>query len=261
MKTILFYAGILFLLSNLAIAQTPSRLAIFGNKDGSTIDVIIDSNIKIGFWAVFHSSNDDDSVAFIHEPLASNDSVIVSRDGGILHYPLSEWDEVIFLPPDTNSPIQSYTNQSMLGFCDLGGPRNPFLDTNGDTIMIAEYYMRIANDASLIGQTVCPFMEGDNDPNGTSIWGLNTGTTQFSPTQIYSCLNFVEYFAGDANMSGLVNGLDVTYLVAYLKNIGPAPDPILAGDANGSCTTNGLDVIYLVNYFKGGPEPFLGNCH
>lgn len=60
---------------------------------------------------------------------------------------------------------------------------------------------------------------------------------------------------GDANDSGVLNGVDVIYVVNYLKGIGPAPDPLILGDANGDCQVNGMDVIYLVNYFKGGSEP------
>ncbi len=67
------------------------------------------------------------------------------------------------------------------------------------------------------------------------------------------------YIPGDANGSGSVNGLDVTFLISFLKG-GPAPDPLLGGDANGSCNVNGLDVTYLISYFKGGPAPFGGNC-
>ena len=66
---------------------------------------------------------------------------------------------------------------------------------------------------------------------------------------------------GDANGSGDVNGLDVTYLINYLKGIGNPPDPLLGGDANGSCAVNGIDVSYLVNYLKGvGPAPVRGDC-
>jgi hypothetical protein len=66
---------------------------------------------------------------------------------------------------------------------------------------------------------------------------------------------------GDANTNGVTNGIDVTYLVAYLKGLGPAPNPLLAGDANGSCQTNGIDVTYLVNYLKGiGPAPVRPDC-
>jgi hypothetical protein len=74
----------------------------------------------------------------------------------------------------------------------------------------------------------------------------------------------INYFTsrppGDANGSYDVNGLDVVYLLNYLKGIGPMPDPLLSGDVNGSCQVNGLDVIYLVNYLKGGPAPFEGDC-
>jgi hypothetical protein len=68
-----------------------------------------------------------------------------------------------------------------------------------------------------------------------------------------------QYLPGDANGSGDVNGIDVVYLVNYLKG-GPAPQPLLRGDCNGDCATNGLDVVFLVNYLKGGRAPFSGNC-
>jgi subtilisin family serine protease len=69
------------------------------------------------------------------------------------------------------------------------------------------------------------------------------------------------FVPGDVNGSGDVNGLDVVYLVNYLKGIGPIPpDPILRADANGSCAVNGIDVSYLVIFLKGGPAPFAGNC-
>jgi hypothetical protein len=68
------------------------------------------------------------------------------------------------------------------------------------------------------------------------------------------------FIVGDANDSGTLNGLDVIYLVSYLRGTVPAPAMRFQGDANGSCDVDGLDVLYLVNYFKGGPEPFTGNC-
>jgi len=70
-----------------------------------------------------------------------------------------------------------------------------------------------------------------------------------------------EYLPGDVNSSGNTNGLDVVYLVNYLKGSGNPPidtcmcppneNFLVTADANGSCTINGLDVIYLVGYFKG----------
>jgi hypothetical protein len=67
---------------------------------------------------------------------------------------------------------------------------------------------------------------------------------------------------GDANNSGAVNGVDVIYLVAYLKGVGnPPAEPQERGDANGDCAVNGLDVSYLVGYLKGlGDKPIRGLC-
>jgi hypothetical protein len=157
--------------------------------------------------------------------------------------------------------MPGYFNQSILGFHDVVGGPNPPLNTVGDTIHIADFFMRTENDSSLIGRTVYPFMEGYNPSNGGIMWGLTDGITQVIPSQTFSCLYFVDYLAGDANGSGRVNGLDVTYLVAYLKGQGPTPDPLLSADANGDCAANVLDVTYLITYFEGGPPPQLGNCH
>jgi len=68
----------------------------------------------------------------------------------------------------------------------------------------------------------------------------------------------VSLICGDADGSGAVNILDVTYVVAYLYTGGPAPEPYNIGDANGSGAVNILDVTYIINYlYKSGPAP---NC-
>jgi hypothetical protein len=73
-----------------------------------------------------------------------------------------------------------------------------------------------------------------------------------------------DYVVGDANNSGNLNGLDVTYGVAFFKGgsvppysceCTPGNTWFVAGDANGSCSYNGLDVTYLVAFFKGGANP------
>jgi hypothetical protein len=70
------------------------------------------------------------------------------------------------------------------------------------------------------------------------------------------------YLPGDANGNGHLSGIDVVFLVAYLKGIGTPPLPYLTGDSNGDCAVNGLDVVYLVNYFKGwGAAPIRGDCN
>ncbi|HBZ00565.1 MAG TPA: hypothetical protein DEO84_04495 [candidate division Zixibacteria bacterium] len=80
--------------------------------------------------------------------------------------------------------------------------------------------------------------------------------------QLSSCC--CDYIIGDANGSGILTGLDVTFSVRYFKG-GPHPPYscectpghtwYISGDVNASCTFDGLDVTYMVRYFKGGSPP------
>lgn len=238
---------------------TPGYYVFYGNPDVSPVVVTPDFNIEIKLW-VATPPDTEDSVAFMHNPLASNDSVITDRNGGSLFYPLNQWFDVRFETPNPDT-APGYTNQSLLCFSYW-----PFewINTGGDTIHIASFEMHTTPDSAYIYELICPFIEGYY-PDLTEwhglIWGLQDGTTPVFPDQSFSCLFFVDYYAGDANGDGLVNGLDVVFLVNYFRGSGPTPDPMLAADANGDCMVNGLDVLYLVAYFKGGPEPFYGDCY
>jgi subtilisin family serine protease len=62
------------------------------------------------------------------------------------------------------------------------------------------------------------------------------------------------YVYGDANGNGVVNAVDLVYLLNYLFLDGPPPDPLSAGDPNGDCVINVADIVYLSNYlYCGGP--------
>jgi hypothetical protein len=67
------------------------------------------------------------------------------------------------------------------------------------------------------------------------------------------------FVPGDANDSGGVDGLDLVFLVNYLKG-GEAPVPLLAADVDGNCNVDAEDVIYFLDYFKGGSAPLAGDC-
>ncbi|MFQ6009469.1 MAG: dockerin type I repeat-containing protein, partial [Candidatus Zixiibacteriota bacterium] len=70
-----------------------------------------------------------------------------------------------------------------------------------------------------------------------------------------TCCN-TDGIRGDVDMSGSLNVSDVTYLVAFLKGLGPAPTCDDEADVDASGSINVSDVTYLVAYLKGiGPAP------
>ncbi len=92
-------------------------------------------------------------------------------------------------------------------------------------------------------------------PEGTTVVDL---TFRFT----HNC----QYVVGDVNGSGGLNGLDVTYGVAYFKwgtqppfnclcECTPGHIWYVCGDVNRSCTYNGLDITFLVSYYGGPPMP------
>ena len=54
----------------------------------------------------------------------------------------------------------------------------------------------------------------------------------------------------------MVDIADVTYLINYLYEFGPAPDPPERGDVNHDGEVTLADIVYLINYlYKGGNPP------
>jgi hypothetical protein len=130
-------------------------------------------------------------------------------------------------------------------------------DIDGDPLMITSVgglpFGMIFNDLGGGHATIfwIPTEDQEGDTLVTLVADDNAGLTDTMRINI----TVVTFVRGDANGNGVLNGVDVVYLVNYLKGMGPAPDPFMAGDANGNGEVNGLDVVYLINYFKGGPPP------
>ncbi len=68
------------------------------------------------------------------------------------------------------------------------------------------------------------------------------------------------FAVGDVNNSGNVDGLDVVFLINALQGKNSIPMPDLRADVDGKCDINGLDVSYLRAYLSGGPDLRSGKC-
>jgi hypothetical protein len=245
-----------------SFAQDPSNYhIIFGNRDGSPLDVPLGTQFPLNIWAATSAvpGEADRIICSMHDPLATNDSIIISHLGGIC---VSYCDS--FWWPEANQPVSGFTTQSHVKMPENLQDPDCYLRTYGDTVIIGMLWVTTTHDSSYLGQTVYPLVPG----SGAFIWGFSDGYTIVSPTQTYCALHFpgCTVRPGDSNNDGTFNGIDVSYSVNYLKGQGTAPPracncsqfgEIFAGaDANGNCAFNGLDVTYSVNYLKGiGQEP------
>ena len=66
---------------------------------------------------------------------------------------------------------------------------------------------------------------------------------------------------GDANSDGTINVMDMTFIIGYICQGGPRPEPAANGDPNGDCVIDTSDIVYLANHiFSQGPPPVSCTC-
>jgi len=83
-----------------------------------------------------------------------------------------------------------------------------------------------------------------DDPD-TPTWDIPVTMTVIEP-----------YICGDLNDDGVVNLLDIVFLINYKYKEGVVPDPMESADVNGDGSVNILDIVYLINFkYKDGPAP------
>ncbi|PKK84151.1 MAG: hypothetical protein CVT49_04965 [candidate division Zixibacteria bacterium HGW-Zixibacteria-1] len=108
---------------------------------------------------------------------------------------------------------------------------------SGATSGISEQYLLNGT----VGQSAIGF-------DSAAVYLVRSGFWQF----------FCDCRPGDADASGSINILDVSFLINYLYKGGSAPRPyaLCSGDADCNCMINILDVTQLINYlYKNGNPP------
>jgi hypothetical protein len=199
MKFMAFALSILFVVVA-AYADDPGDpdSVYIGNLDGSPIIVGIDEEISVPVWI-----KTDDSVAFVHFPLATDNLYIDERLEGehVISYcvpnmpPGYPTGSFSFMTPDSMN--QHWTNQSLVVFWGFGQR----LHTQYEWCHKFNYFMRTTSDPGAMGDTAFCFMEGYNPVNGSLLFGLSDGITEVIPQVVYGALHFAVSGAEDDNLS------------------------------------------------------------
>ncbi|MCP4582315.1 MAG: M4 family metallopeptidase [candidate division Zixibacteria bacterium] len=139
---------ILFISANNCPAQTINVDYYLSSGGLWPIDADVEVYVRVS------CTNANVWIADLNIPLATNNTYITSRNGGILTYPLSEWDSADFKTPNNNTPA-GYTNQTLFGWARLAPPYddNPYLHPS-EQRTIASFYIHTVNNSNLVGQVV-----------------------------------------------------------------------------------------------------------
>jgi hypothetical protein len=191
-------------------------------------------------WGTYHFDNERTGLYRRRSPnLPPQSFSLISPDSGrvVLPNPTYVWHKST--NPDTIGGSVSYTLKYSLspifwGYEQIDGLTDTFYTLSEDLASDTIYYWRVKAD--------------DGAPNGIT-WA-DQGFFRF---------RVQTYIYGDTDGDGVVDLLDVAYLMNYLFKEDEPPVPLEAGDPNNDCVVNSADVVYLINYlFKYGPDPLQG---
>ncbi len=91
---------------------------------------------------------------------------------------------------------------------------------------------------------------GGKRPRYEALWG------ELVPVFIAGAIEIQNCIRGDVDCSGEIDIADLVYLVGYMFDDGPPPDPYEAGNIDGIGEIDIADLVYLVGYmFDDGPPP------
>jgi len=245
---------------DISLRRRPDLEMWYGTIGCEPILASIGSKIAIDLYLQTAGYIQLESAAFILGVDVNYINGLFSELEGEYFYPFDIMDQAEFSPPVGSPPnftgwsSQAFTVQSSI-------MESPWFKFDVPT-PIVRYIVEIADDTSLVGDTVSCFDIGVDENGETS------GASSFSGNLIImehfcslAITNGYGYIPGDVNMHGgvwppVAVGGDVTYLVNYFRSL-PSSIPCFfdgfwaSADANGDCYIIGNDVTKLVNYFRG----------
>ena len=173
-------------------------------------------------------------------------------------------------PDDANAGQEDSDGDSNGDACDLCPGFDDNFDDDGDTVPndcdACPGFDDLADadtDGFADGCDNCPDVsnldQNDSDVDGVGDLCDNC-PEHYNPGQEDSNGNDVgdpcDYICGDGDGDGVVNILDIVYVINYKYKSGPIPEPEESADVNHDFLVNILDIVYLINFkYKSGPEP------
>jgi len=107
----------------------------------------------------------------------------------------------------------------------------------------------LPNDSIHIQIKAVPHLQGNYSlPMHTTVFQSN-GNSFFAASDTLTFV--VSSLCGDANGDGVLNVLDISYIINFLYNGGPEPNPFESGDFDSDGYINILDITYMIIYLYG----------
>ena len=126
------------------------------------------------------------------------------------------------------------------------GERNPPLEAGSGRVINVYFAPSSSTGVNYLDSTTI---------NNYSL-NLETDLLEYSPFVSTGSITILDYVCGDANGDISLNLADAAFIINYIFNDGPTPDPMNSGDANGDTDVNMADASYIINYiFYDGPDP------
>ena len=258
-----------------ASAQEPVVEIVYGpleNGHAGTIYADTNATIEVEVW--FRTAPGI-SIWSMHLPLSSSDDYIVSRNGGTLFHPLTEWQVWTFLDPVEDPNNVGYTNQGFVGYYWVQPDYEMGIHTEGEWWQVMSYTMTTALDIELEVPYCDAFIEGFDPNNGGPVLvNFPAGELDRSEYTIeYPCLQFSNtcdfYIPGDFNGSGEFNVADIVESFSNLSTGAPEGGLIcecppgsgngwaVAMDVNNNCVFNVADVVVAYQRLAFGQIEFV----
>jgi hypothetical protein len=197
MKTKLLALSFIVLLISAGSASATINIYVGGTFTGATwhdtINAQINANVDVPVYFDF-TQEPTAYVANMHFPLGVNNTYIDSIPLSLCSFdffPFNNWDDASFLTRFETSPPNpaGYHSRSFLGFADLGGQSNPWLNYTTITQGL-NFKVHIINNSNLVGTTVRALQTGVSSTLAGPALGDTVGGPGYTFVIHYAYLHF-----------------------------------------------------------------------